>query len=200
MNAIRKHIVDNKAEFLLGFFIFLTATIIGAINSGKISTEQAQMLKDYIEPLLMPESAGSINSGSIFIADGINHLKFVLIAAVSSFSLKLFPLLLLAFVTKGYQLGFSLGFISSYFGRDGIMLGTSSAILSYIFTIPIYFLILVTVFKHCRKINGIGNGRDGQKNKEILSCLVFLPVVYCFLCLFTLAEAFLTPLIIDFMN
>lgn len=200
MNAIRKHIVDNKAEFLLSFFIFLIATIIGAVNSDKISTEQAQMLRDYVEPLLMPESAGNINSGSIFVADVINHLKFVLIAAVSSFSLKLFPLLLLAFVTKGYQLGFALGFITSYFGRDGIMLGISSAILSYLFTIPIYFLILVTVFKHCRKINGIACARDGQKNKEILSCLVFLTVVYCFLCLFTLAEAFLTPLIIDFMN
>ncbi len=198
MKTAKEFLKNNMTVFLIALIIFVLSITLGAIVSLRLSADDIQELKEYIVPYLEDDIISKISFSDIFKTSAQNHLKFIITAAVGAVSLYTLPLFIFAFAIKGYQLGFTIGFISDNFGPKGIALALSSVIVFYLLSVPIYFLTFMIETTYVLKKSKLYNGSKGKNS--IFPYFIFLLIIYFFLCVFGLVESVLTPLIISFIN
>ncbi len=198
MKTAKEFLKNNMTVFLIALIIFVLSISIGAVVSLRLSADDAGELKEYIVPYLEDNIISKISFSDIFKTSAQNHLKFIITAAVGAVSLYTLPLFLFAFALKGYQLGFTIGFISDNFGPKGIALALSSVIVFYLLSVPMYFLVFMVETNYVLKKSKLYNGSKGKNS--IFPYFIFLLIIYFFLCVSGLVESVLTPLIISFIN
>lgn len=201
MKTLKLFIAKNKAAFVAAAVIFFAGSLYGAICSCNMSADAADALKKHISVFLEPGTAASTDPWKIFSADALNHIKYILAALICASGTYLIPVFCFVLATKGYQLGFSAGFISAYFGTSGTVLALSSTLFSYVFSVPLYFFIFVLLIRFLskRKRNPASiSGRE--RTREYFAYILSLFIVFSLLCLTSGAGAFLTPLIAEFLN
>ncbi len=198
MKTAKEFLKNNMTAFLIALIIFVLSISMGAVISVRLGIDETEELKEYIVPYLEDDIISKISFSDIFTTSAQNHLKFIITAAVGAVSLYTLPLFLFAFALKGYQLGFTIGFISDNFGPKGIALALSSVIVFYLLSVPVYFILFMIETNYVLKKSRICNGSKGKNN--IFPYFIFLLIIYFFLCISSLAESVLTPLIISFIN
>ena len=199
MKKAKDFIKNNRTALIGAVIIFLASISLGAFFSCKISPSQVHELKEYIIPYLQKDVVSKISFINIFKTSALNHLKFIIVAIIGAVSIYALPLFIFAFAIRGYQLGFTIGFISHNFGARGILLSLSSVILFYALALPAYFFVFVTETNYVLKqTKWWRNSKD--KRSSLLSYFSFLLLIYFYLCVSALAEAVLTPLIISVIN
>lgn len=198
MKTAKEFFKNNMTVFLIALVIFVLSISAGTVVSLRLGPDDTGELKEYIVPYLENDIISKISFADIFKTSAQNHLKFIITAAVGAVNLYTLPLFLFAFVLKGYQLGFTIGFISDNFGPKGIAVALSSVIVFYLLSMPVYFLLFTIETNYVLKKSKLYNGSKGKNN--IFPYFIFLLIIYFFLCVFSLVESVLTPLIISFIN
>lgn len=198
MNIAKEFVIKNKTAFIAAAAVYFGALILGSVLACRLEPQQTDELKAYIVPYLSADAATQLSHADIFVSSASAHLRFVAVALVCAASTFLLPLFIFAFGLTGYRIGFAIAFISDNFGVGGIALALSSALVSCLLAVPIYFLIFVTEINYSVK-RKLQNCTSDAK-KDFFAFAVFAVLMYFLLCLASAAEAWITPFIIGIMN
>lgn len=201
MKTLKLFVAKNRAAFITAAVIFFAGSLYGAVCSCNVSSDVADSLKTHISPYLEPGKAMSTDPWKIFSADALNHIKYVLAALICASGVYFVPVFCFILATKGYQLGFSAGFISANFGIPGTVLALSSTLFSYILSVPLYFFVFVLLIRFSIKRSRNPASLSGREHtREYFSYILSLFIVLSLLCLTSGAGAVLTPLLAEFLN
>ena len=201
MKIIKLFIGKNKTAFIMATVIFFSGSVFGALSSCRMEPSASDELKAYISPYFDVDVVSAVDSGALFAADVIKHLRIAVSALISSLSFYFVPLFAFLLGLKGYQLGFAMGFVSGNFGTRGTALAVSSTLISYLTAIPIYFLIFVQLLKFAANMkNNSAHMSNRERRREYFSYFIFVLVICSLLCVSAGVGAWLTPLFVDIMN
>ena len=201
MKIIKSFIGKNKTAFIMAAAIFFSGSVLGALSSCRMDPAAADELKAYISPYFDVDVVSAVDSGALFSADVINHLRIAVSAVLCSMNFYLVPLFAFLLGAKGYQLGFAMGFVSGNFGTRGTSLAVSSTLISYLTAVPIYFLIFVQLLKFAANMkNNSAHMSNRERRREYFSYFIFVLVMCSLLCVSAGVGALVTPLLVDIMN
>ena len=201
MKTIRLFVTKNKTAFIIAVVIFVAGSVLGAVSSCRLEPSEADELKEYISPYLDIDIASMLDRGTVFAADCINHIRFILMAILCSVSIYLVPVFAFVLALKGYQLGFAAGFVSSYFGAGGTALALSSTFVFYLFALPVYFCVFVCLLRFGANIKlNLAHMSVRERTREYFYFILVMLVACSLLCVSAWVGALITPLVADFMN
>lgn len=201
MNIAKEFVIKNKTAFAAAVAVYFAGLIIGSVFACRLDAQKADELRAYIVPYLSADTAAALSHADIFAASALSHLRFVAVALICSASIFLLPLFIFAFGLNGYRIGFAISFIADNFGAGGIALALTSALVSCLLAMPMYFLIFVTEINYSvkRKLQ-TANG-DGKNTRRDFPAFAFLLLlIYFLLCISSAVEAWVTPGLIGIMN
>ena len=195
MQALKEFINKNIILFVVATIVFAIGIISGSIVSTNISINDRNELKEQLSVYISAEAAKKLTFSDIFVCECVNHLRFIPLMLIFSFStLFVIPAALMLGI-RGYQLGFSISFVCSNFGKNGILITLANALFSYMITIPIYIMMFVLLVNY---------SADGKRFKgggmKFGSLFILFLIAYSILCASAVVEGMLLPIFIDFLN
>ena len=192
MNYIKKFINKNFGCIVIACTLFLVGVIIGTVFAVRLSPQEADGLKTKLGTMTSAPALAGLSFGDILASGVASHLRLVGAMALGMLGKWLVPAAALIIAVNGYQLGFSVCFISGNFGTKGIVLSLISSLISYAFVLPVSVVLFCYVFRRVF-FRGI---RDIRYIWNMEAALVFV-AAYSVLCVGSAVEGIILPLIID---
>ncbi len=142
-NSIKKHVSDNRWQYLSIFIIFLIGMILGnywVINlEGGVKDHLLGLINDYLRGGL----EGTLDGKHIFLSAFLYQARSVFAIWFLGLTVIGLPLILAVVFLRGFALGFTIGFLFQEKAGAGIMITAMSILPQNIVYIP--FLIIWAV-------------------------------------------------------
>ena len=197
MHLIKEFINKNIIVFIVAVSVFAVGIVMGSLYAVNIGASDADELKQLLNQYITLDAADKITFWDIVQCECTNHLKFVPLILICAMDYRLIIPCGIALAFRGYQLGFSVSFICSNFGKTGILITTASAVFSYFFTVPVYLFLFVIMVDYATGRKNNINTREKAKTFELVILFVIAyAVLFCAACI----EGVLLPIFIDFLN
>ncbi|MBO0995320.1 stage II sporulation protein M [Bacillus sp. SD088] len=152
-NVITRHFQEHSSLYTFMTVLFLMGVIFGAVMVNSLSAHQKEDLFYYLNQFF-----GQVGDGQIVPPEELLKLSFfhnVKIAGliwVLGISIIGFPLIFLLIFLKGVVVGFSIGFLVSQMGWQGLLLSFVSLLPQNLFMIPVLIFISVSSIALSMKI------------------------------------------------
>ncbi|MFD1065307.1 stage II sporulation protein M [Oceanobacillus locisalsi] len=136
------HIKRHTTVYLFTSLLFLTGIVFGAILVNSMDFVQKQNLFFYLERFFTQQ----INDGEvigrkdIFIQSLLYHIKYLSVMILLALSMIGLPVIWVMVFMKGLVVGFSVGFMVSQLGGQGLLLSAISIAPQNLLIIPIYIV------------------------------------------------------------
>lgn len=192
------HVADNSAKYFLLILFYIAGIAAGAVFANSLPAEKSDELMGIISGFCTGISDGEIRAGETFVQSITNNLKTVTLLYISSISVYLIPLIYLHMAARGFVIGFTVGFMSVFFGLKGFLFVFVSVLPQSIILIPT--IMAMSVLSH----NYLSDKRQASKNhflnkdkkKRFLRFSYATVVVCLFMALSAAIDAFAIPVFV----
>lgn len=194
------YLEENRIKFTLMLIIIILGFSAGIFFAGSLSTDQGAELSSFIREFCVNTGLETVPLGNIFKSAILSHLRLFIIIFLSGFSVIFVPVIFCALGLKMFEIGFTIGFMSLYFGLKGFLLAFAGALSQIILLLPPIVLFGVQAINYANerkrmKTTRMSNVKQNERQEFLnyinsaLFCLVFI-VISC------LVETFITPVFI----
>lgn len=136
-----------RENFGLYFFIillFMLGIIFGALAVKALNGEQKAELFSYLELFIQGIDITPVNESGVLLQQSLlGNIKTILFIWVLGLLVIGLPLVLVILFTKGFALGFTVGFLVYELGWKGIIFSIASVLPPNLFLVPALLLICV---------------------------------------------------------
>ncbi|MEC2496948.1 stage II sporulation protein M [Bacillus cereus] len=139
------HIQENSSLYIFNAVLLLMGVIFGAILVNSLQINQKQDLSFYLQRFF-----GQVSKGEFAIAVEIfreiyfSQLKYIGFIWILGISIIGLPLIFILLFVKGVVVGFTVGFLVSQHGWNGLLLAFVSVLPQNLIIIPV-FLVMTTI-------------------------------------------------------
>lgn len=138
---IAQHMKAYAIIYLFMIILFLTGIIFGAVIVNSMNFIQKQDLFFYLERFFNHTvNDQGINRFMVFQESLFYHLKYLSLIFILGLSVIGLPVVWVLLFIKGLVVGFSVGFIVSQLGSEGLLFATLSIAPHNLLVIPIYII------------------------------------------------------------
>lgn len=199
------HFKKHIALYGVVIFIFLIGITSGAFTVNAISLSQKGGLADYINALINSAINGGgkdIDRTAILFEGLRQYCGFAFIAWFFGLSYIGIPLIVVAFGIRGFLLGFTTGFLVSFYGIRGFLF-----IVLYILPQNLIYIPCITIITIISLENAIKNHKKRKTslpaqfgNKDFIAYTIKMLIITIILIVGILYEAFITPFLLEIFS
>jgi stage II sporulation protein M len=198
-DLIYDYLQERFFLFLLVVLLFIMGIVFGALSVNSLGNGQKMELTQYLQVFFAgikeetrPVSDLSLAKDAIF-----GHIKTVFFLLVLGISVIGVPLILFLVFTKGYILGFTIGFILQQLAGKGFLFSITSILPHYLLFVPAIILGAVANMDFAGELLKNRWGKLAQPiSVEFFRCLGLNGIVLFTLTISGLVEGFISPLFI----
>lgn len=198
--VLAEHIRKNKVLYLMAFTVFFVGIALGAGTVNTVSDAAREELNGYFGNFLSNAKAQDIDFiGVLKVCAGTN-LKYALFSLVISLTVFTLPLHALLLGIKGFSVGFTVGFLIRLYQWKGVLYGLLAAFPSAVVSVPVCAMIgVMCVGYACRARQNRDRITAGEKRTNFWMLVVTLGLLFALLCVGSLFDAFLSPVVIKLL-
>lgn len=199
------HFKKHIALYGVVVFIFLIGITSGAFTVNAIPSNQKGGLADYINALANSTIKGggnNIDKTAILLEGLRQYCGFAFIAWFFGLSYIGIPVIVIACGIRGFLLGFTTGFLVSFYGIRGVFF-----IIIYILPQNLIYIPCIIIITIISLENAIKNYRQRKAslsrqfgNKDFISYTIKMFIITMILIVGILYEAFITPFLLDIFS
>lgn len=189
-----------RVNLVLYFFIillFLIGVVLGALAVKTLAEEQkAELityLKVFIQGLQNSQDIG-VGSGELVKQAVLNNIKAVILIWLLGLTVIGVPVILFVVFTRGFVIGFTVGFLANEYVLRGILFAAASVIPHNIFIVPAIMVIAVSGVSFSLLI--VKNKLRPHRLNLAYECMAYTSVAVLMLCIVIiggLVEGYVTP-------
>ncbi|MDM5189800.1 stage II sporulation protein M [Bacillus sp. DX4.1] len=139
------HIQENSSLYIFVSVLLLMGVVFGAILVNSLQVNQKQDLSFYLSRFFGQVSKGEFAiAGEMFRESYFSLLKYIGFIWILGISIIGLPLIFLLLFLKGVVVGFTVGFLVSQHGWNGLLLAFVSVLPQNLIIIPT-FLVMTTI-------------------------------------------------------
>ncbi|PFK34132.1 stage II sporulation protein M [Bacillus cereus] len=144
-NRVISHIQENSSLYIFNSVLLLMGVVFGAILVNSLEVNQKQDLSFYLNRFFGQVSKGEFAiAGDMFQESFFSQLKYIGFIWVLGISIIGLPLIFILLFLKGVVVGFTVGFLVSQHGWNGLLLAFVSVLPQNVIIIPA-FLVMTTI-------------------------------------------------------
>ncbi len=144
-DRITYHVQEHSSLYVFVAVLLLMGVIFGAILVNSLQVSQKQDLYFYLSRFFGQVSKGQFaNAGEMFRESYLSQLKYIGFIWILGISIIGLPLIFILLFLKGVVVGFTVGFLVSQLGWNGLLLVFVAVLPQNIIIIPT-FLIMTTI-------------------------------------------------------
>ncbi|AIK40321.1 stage II sporulation protein M [Bacillus pseudomycoides] len=144
-NRVISHIQENSSLYIFVSVLLLMGVVFGAILVNSLQVNQKQDLSFYLNRFFGQVSKGEFAIASeMFRESYFSQLKYIGFIWLLGISIIGLPLIFILLFLKGVVVGFTVGFLVSQHGWNGLLLAFVSVLPQNLIIIPA-FLVMTTV-------------------------------------------------------
>ncbi len=197
MNFFKTYIKNHKLAFTISFILWLAASFFGIYLAFCAQKHTAEDVAGYISGL----SSARKSFGAIFKNGVLTNFKYCLFLGISSSFYILFPASLFLICFKGFSSGFTSMFLIRLFGIKGV----GASFISIVFPLMLSLLPIFIMFTQCleHQIDLFKKRKKlspKERSEKHLVHILKIALIFVFLCLVSILEAFLSPVCIKLLN
>ncbi|HEY4552075.1 MAG TPA: stage II sporulation protein M [Bacillaceae bacterium] len=141
-NFIARHIQEYSSIYSFIIVLFIMGIIFGAIIVNSLTGPQKEDLFYYLNQFFGQVAEGKTSPAEELLKLSFLHnIKFTGLMWVLGISIIGFPLILVLLFLKGVVVGFSVGFLVSQMGWQGLLLAFVALLPQNLFIIPVFVFI-----------------------------------------------------------
>lgn len=197
-----KHIEGNILTYFFVILFFLIGISSGAFTTKALSEAQNKELIAYLENFFKVVDTTMIDRLAVLKQSLINNLQTGVLIWILGVTVIGIPIILLLIALRGFIIGFTVGFFIKQMGLKGLVFSIFSLLPQNIIIIP--GIIVVGVLGISFSIMLIKNRSNKPRYNNILNqFLVYstiISIVYIFIALGCLVEAYISPLFIKYLS
>lgn len=194
IKAIINDLKKDKSIYISLLIALIISLIFGMFFITILNSSDKVTLKEYITNFFNSIKQGKVIS---IYKTLINNNLGILIIALLSFSIILFPLVIVIIFYKGFTLAFTITSLIYTFKIKGIILAFFYVFPSLIFNLVFYFIMCYYSFKLSLILfNRVINKESTNINKFLKKYLIVILVCVAFVSLFSLYDTYLLPSLI----
>lgn len=138
---LSQHVREHAIIFVFITILFLTGVIFGAVIVNGMNFSQKQDLFFYLERFFnFTINEQGIDRTLIWQESFFYHIKFLGILGVLGLSIIGLPIIWILIFIKGLVIGFSVGFVVSQLGSEGLLFASLSIIPHNLIIVPVYLI------------------------------------------------------------
>ena len=200
MDKLKRNIHVNKNLFVFLLVIVIVGIVSGSLFSAIISTDDKQLVSDYLNSFFNNAEANKLNYDTSIINTLILTIGFALVMWILGISIIGFFIVIFMLFMKAFILGFSISSIIMSFKLKGILLALGYAFPHHIINILVFILLtayaLIVYFKLIKSITS----KKPLDFKTIFNRYVTVLVVSAILLTLTsLYEVYVVPKVVSFL-
>ncbi len=200
MDKLKRNIHVNKNLFVFLLVIVIVGIVSGSLFSAIISTDDKQLVSDYLNSFFNNAEANKLNYDTSIINTLILTIGFALVMWILGISIIGFFIVIFMLFMKAFILGFSISSIIMSFKLKGILLALGYAFPHHIINILVFILLtayaLIVSFKLIKSITS----KKPLDFKTIFNRYVTVLVVSAILLTLTsLYEVYVVPKVVSFL-
>ena len=200
MDKLKRNIHINKNLFVFLLVIVIVGIVSGSLFSAIISTEDKQLVMDYLNSFFNNAKVGKLNYDTSIVNTLVLTIGFALVMWVLGISIIGFFIVIFMLFMKAFILGFSISSIIMSFKLKGVLLAIGYAVPHHIINILIFMLLtayaLIVSFKLIKSITS----KKPLDFKTIFNrYLTVLIVSVVVLVLTSLYEVYIVPNVISLL-
>ncbi|AZQ46423.1 stage II sporulation protein M [Bacillus cereus] len=144
-DRVMSHIQENSSLYIFNAVLLLMGVIFGAILVNSLQLNQKQDLSFYLQRFFGQVSKGEFAIASeMFRESYFSQLKYIGFIWILGISIIGLPLIFILLFVKGVVVGFTVGFLVSQHGWNGLLLAFVSVLPQNLIIIPV-FLVMTTI-------------------------------------------------------
>ena len=144
-DRVMSHIQENSSLYIFNAVLLLMGVIFGAILVNSLQLNQKQDLSFYLQRFFGQVSKGEFAIASeMFRERYFSQLKYIGFIWILGISIIGLPLIFILLFVKGVVVGFTVGFLVSQHGWNGLLLAFVSVLPQNLIIIPV-FLVMTTI-------------------------------------------------------
>lgn len=140
---ILHHVSSNSVKYFFLILCLVTGIAAGALFVNALPAEKSDELMTVISGFCTGISDGQIRIAETFHSSMINNLRTVAILYICAMSIYLLPIIYLHIAAKGFVIGFTVGFMSLFFGGKGFLFILVSVLPQSIILLPAIMIMSV---------------------------------------------------------
>lgn len=196
-----QHFFENFKVYMVVLLFFITGILIGTITDITISPKQKEEILKYVMSFFDSQNK-TVSNLYLLKMSVFGNAKLISLLWILGASVLGFPIVLLIIGYKGFSLGFCASFFIEKFKLKGFFFVFLTIFPQNIIAVPLFVVACVIALKF--SLGMLGHYGLGVNSKRISGhtiplgeySLIFL-LLFVFLCLSSLIEAYITPLIMN---
>ena len=198
-DLIGEYIQERFFLFLLVALLLIMGIVFGAFSVNSLGNEERLELTRYLQVFFdgIKQEARPLSNLSLAQDAIFKHIKTVFFLLILGISVIGVPLILFLIFTKGFILGFTIGFIIQHLAGRGFLFSITSILPHYMLIVPAITLGAVANMDFAGELLKNRWGRMTQPIAvEFLRCLALNGIVLFTLTISGLVEGVISPLFI----
>ena len=187
---LSRHMEENAFKYFCVLCIFALGILLGFLCSHNVYEEMSEGLAGEIEEIINGFSEGIFDKYQILKTSFMKNLRFFILISLCGFSLWLIPVSLVAIVSFGFSIGFTVSYMSANFAGIGLAVSLLSLAFTFLISIPLYIILSVVAINHSRTKKH-GRGECGFGAYVLVVLFLFLVSMIS-----VVADAFAVPFFI----
>ncbi|MFL0196908.1 stage II sporulation protein M [Clostridium sp. WILCCON 0269] len=135
-NLINSHIKNNFWLYIISLLCFFTGIVIGIYSVRYMGGFEKSDLLSYLKDFTKTVNSGSINYKSIFLETLKNNVPMILAVWFLGLTMIGIPVILIIDIIKGFTIGFTMSFVISGMGVQGMWFSLLGVLPQNIIYIP----------------------------------------------------------------
>ena len=200
MRHLKQYILKNKKLIIFLAILVLIAITTGSILSVTISSNDNELVKNYLTNYLTSINNKELVMTDSFLASLINNTTLVLSIFLLNLSLIGLPIILIIFFYKSFLFGFTIGSILVNYKAKGILLSIIYMFPHNLIDILILMFYFIVSFNLIRKtINNIINKEPINIKRIKRYFIITLQVLIAYI-LISAYSSYIVPILIRSIN
>lgn len=196
---IRKHIKNNSGFYLILIASLIFGAIIGPILMGKLKVNDRNIILRLISPFFKNNNYNNFSKLSIFKSSLLSNLFNITIILLLGLINKGLILIPIVFIIKGFNLGFSVGYLVMDLGFKGLLISTFGIYIQNVFIVPSLIIIgAISMSLSYGSYNSMNKRRYVSRNINIEDYYLLILLLVLVLVFGSLIEGFISPLFLKY--
>jgi stage II sporulation protein M len=192
-NLINDYFQERIFLLALVAILFLMGLIFGFLAAGILAQDQKDVLVNFIRQSFHTDI--HFRSDTYTRQTIISNIQTVLFLFFMGVSVIGVPLALLLIFTRGFMLGFSMGFLFQNMGFKGFILTLTGVLPHNLLVIPALFLMVIAIIDFAAALTKIRfTKKQIPIGEELVKCGVITLIVLLVMIFAGLVQGYITPL------
>lgn len=185
---LSRHIEENLIKYITVLILFAVGIILGFFFSQNISVDLSKNLDAELSVLVEGFTDGEFDKLQIVQTSFLKNLRNFAIIFLGGLTVWLIPLPGILFLSYGFSVGFTMGYLSVGFGGQGMGITVISLMPTFFINIPIYCMLSVIALNNSITKRSCRAGDGGCGSYVFVFLFMFLLSLVS-----VAADAFLIP-------